>query len=59
MNNWYWMILILIGAVVTYLISKRARNDRNELTKKGFYGIITVLVVIFVVSTIMTVFSGN
>ncbi|SFM13305.1 protein of unknown function [Gracilibacillus orientalis] len=59
MNSWYWIILVLFGVGVTYAISKKGRNDRNELTKKGFYGIISVFVVVFVVTIIITVSSGN
>ncbi|MGP4040791.1 hypothetical protein ACTWP4_12980 [Gracilibacillus sp. D59] len=59
MNSWYWIILVLLGGVATYVISKKGRNDRNELTKKGFYGIISVFVVILVVTIIITVLSAN
>ncbi|MGN8648022.1 hypothetical protein ACTNEO_18305 [Gracilibacillus sp. HCP3S3_G5_1] len=59
MNSWYGIVLILSGVIATYFISKKARNDQNELTRKGFYGIISVFLIIFVITIIITVLSAN
>ncbi len=59
MSKYYWIFFVVLGAIISFFISKKQRNKNNELTRRGFYQLITLFVVMFVGTILLAVFTNN
>jgi uncharacterized membrane protein YadS len=55
MEKYFMLAVIIVGLLVSFVITRKDKDANNSLTKKGFtklmplFGIIFILVIIFVV----------
>ncbi|WP_058306221.1 DUF3976 domain-containing protein [Gracilibacillus massiliensis] len=59
MTSYFWVILVVVGAIISFFISKKNRDKHNALTRKGFYQLITLFVLTFVATIIIVVWTNN